>query len=262
MNSLKALAAIVCGVIIVTSAWAQTGEVYSLNVVGFQKVSVKDASKPYTMSSTPFLATNANINQVIGPQLYGSNTFDNSDDILVWIATNQQYKKYYLLGNVGDTNYNNKWIDYTTGEVATNANITPGMGFWVRGRAAVTQTVVFAGDVVDAAAVTNPVITGYQILAYPYSTAIGINQMAFTNQGFGSNTYDNSDNLMLWIPTDQQYKKFYLLGNVGDTNYNNRWIDYTAGAVATNVVPPGQAFWYRHRGSPFNWVETKPYTVP
>lgn len=255
--------AIVCALGVLTSALAQSGEVYSLNVVGFQKVTAPPAAKKYTLNSTPFIANNPNINYAIGNQLGGSNSVDNSDNILLWNKGAQAYKRYWLAGNVGDTNYNYKWIDNLTGEVATNTDILPGEGFWVRSRQSVTQVVVVAGDVEDAQTVTNGIAAGYQLLSYPFSAPIGLNSTTFTNGGKGSNSVDNSDNIMKWNVNAQTYLRYWLAGNVGDTNYNRKWIDNLTGEVATNAyLNPGDGFWYRHRGSGFNWVEAKPYTVP
>lgn len=245
----------------VASVHAQaTGTVYSLNIVGFQKITVS-SNDSYALAAVPFVSDDPNINSVIGDQLTGGDSFDNSDDLLKWDASTQSYKNYFLLGDVGDTNYNFKWIDSSTGEVATDADLLASEGFWLRNRQSTTQTVVVVGDVVSASTVTNQIVPGYQLVAYPFSSEILINDASFTNGATGGDSFDNSDNIVKWNPDTQSYQNFFLLGNIGDPQYNWKWIDNSTGEVAGNTyLKPGEGFWYRHRGSGFNWVENRPYT--
>lgn len=252
--------------IMLAAAWiarGQTGEVYSLNVVGFQKLEVKDQTRAYSLTATPFDADDPNINSVISTQLTGSNNYNTADNIMKWDPTNQQYLKFFLLDDVGDTNYNYKWIDSKTDEVATNTDLLPGEGFWIRSRRTYTQVVVVAGDVVSAGTFTNPILPGLNLLSYAFSAAVALNETAFTNGGVGGSSLDDSDNIYIWNQTNQQYEKYFLLGDVGDPSYNHKWIDAQTDKIATNTyLEPGMGFWYRHRGTGFAWIEPKPYTEP
>ena len=244
-------------------AAAQTGEVYSLNVVGFQKLEAKDQTKKYTLVATPFNTDDPNINSVISTQLTGGFNYQDSDNIMKWDSVEQEYQKYFLLGDVGDPNYNHKWIDSATGEVATNTDMLPGEGFWIRSRQSYDQTVVVAGDVVDDDHFTNQIFPGFNLLSYAFSERIALNDTTFTNGGRGGYNFQDSDNIYIWNQTNQQYEKYFLLGDVGDPNYNHKWIDSGSGEVASNAyLEPGMGFWYRHRGTGFAWIEPKPYTEP
>jgi hypothetical protein len=258
----KWVVAIVCLVGVISTSFGQSGEVYSLNVVGFQKVTAP-ASK-LQISATPFDQANPNIDSAIGNQLTGSDSFGSSDNILLWDVQGQKYSNYFVAGGVGEP-YDGHW--FTPALVpATNfpANIQPGQGFWIRSRQpTATQTVVLAGDVPADGAITNQISGGLQILSYPYSTPRTIEAMSFSNGGVGGDSYGASDNIMLWDYNTQSYSNYFLAGGVG-APFDGHWFT-PALVAATNfniTVQPGQGFWYRHRGSGFNWVETKPYTVP
>ena len=236
---------------------------HSTNVAGYWKLEAKDQTKKYTLVATPFDTDDPNINSVISTQLTGGYGYSDSDNIMKWDPQSQQYLDYFLLTDVGDTNYNYKWIDNQTGEVATNTDILPGEGFWIRSRQTYTQVVVVAGDVVDDDYFTNQVLPGFNLLSYAFSERILLNDTTFTNGGHGGFGFSDSDVIFIWNQTNQQYEEYFLLGDVGDTNYNHKWIDNSTGEVATNTyLEPGMGFWYRHRGTGFAWIEPKPYTEP
>ena len=256
---LVTLSVIVFGCILASVAQAQTGEVYSLNVVGFQKVAAP-ATK-LQISSTPFEAADDKLDTVVGAQLSGSDSYGTSDNIIMFNPTNQAYENYFIAGGIGDPQYDGKWFTQSL-QPATNALIPPGRGFWIRSRQSVTQTVVFAGDVLSINAVTNHVYPGLQLLSYPYSTAILLNNTTFSNGAVGSDAFGTSDNILLWNVDTQQYINYFIAGGIGDPQYDGKWFTQAL-QPATNVyLQPGQGFWYRHRGSGFNWVEQKPYTLP
>ena len=260
-GAVKWVAAIACLAGLVSASFGQSGEVYSLNVVGFQKVTAP-ASR-LQISATPFDQANPNIDSAVGAQLTGSDAYGVSDNILLWNVQGQAYSNYFIAGGVGEP-YDGHW--FTPGLLpASNfpANIQPGQGFWIRSRQSSTQTVVLAGDVPADPVVTNHIYAGLQILSYPYSTPRSIEIMTLTNGGVGGDAYGVSDNIMLWDYNTQAYSNYFLAGGVG-APYDGHW--FTPGLLpATNfniTVQPGQGFWYRHRGGGFNWIEAKPYTVP
>lgn len=259
--SLVTLSIIVCGCVLASVAQAQTGEVYSLNVVGFQKVAAPAAK--LEIAGTPFEAANDTLDAVVGPQLTGSDGPGVSDNVVMFQATNQQYVTYFIAGGIGDPQYDGKWFT-TSLQPATNINalVPPGRGFWIRSRQSVTQTVVFAGDVVSAGAITNHIYSGLQLLSYPYSTAILLNNTTFSNGAVGSDGPGTSDNILLWNTSNQQYVTYFIAGGIGDPQYDGKWFTQTLQPTTNIYLQPGQGFWYRHRGSGFTWTEQKPYTLP
>ena len=137
---------------------------------------------------------------------------------------------------------------------ATN-QIVPGMGFWIRSHQASNQTAAVIGEVLTDATVTNSVVHGLQLLAYPYPTPFAIGDLAISNSATRGEAPDSADTLYLWDRASQSFKTYYYYTD-------GSLIDYSTGNPATNTLSPGEAFWYRHVGVGFSWVEAKPYTWP
>ena len=247
-QSRKLVSAVTCAVIacIATGAFAQTGEVYSLNVVGFEKVTAQ--SNGLSMVSTPFSKSPATLDDVVGGQLSAGKTAVGADNVTLWNATNQAYETYWLKTS------DSRWHD-NAGNLATNTSISPAMGFWVLNRNATNETVVVSGDVGQQPVVTNHLISGLNLVSYPFSTVIDINSSAMTN-GTTGKTAVGADNITLWDASNQAYVTYWLKTS------DKKWHD-NGGNLATNVtVGSGKGFWYLNRAaSPFDWVEARPYTL-
>ena len=247
-QSRKLVSAVTCAVVacIATGAFAQTGEVYSLNVVGFEKVTAP--SNGLIMVSTPFSRSPNTLDDVIGSQLKAGKTDISADNILTWDQPSQSYLTYWLNQN------DHKW-HALDGSLATNANLTTPMGFWIQSRSGTNEIAVVSGDVVSSSVVTNPLLVGLNMVSYPFSTTIDINNSALTN-GKAGKTDISADNIVMWNSSNQVYITFWL-------NQNDRKWHGLDGSVATNVtVGAGKGFWYQNRNSTlFNWVEAKPYTL-
>jgi hypothetical protein len=248
------LTAIVCATVASTS-FAQTGEVYSLNVVGFQKVSAL-ASGGLVLSSTPFDRDTANLDNVLGTNGIAGATLGAADNCLMYDKYTQSYLQYWLFSHTNPT-LNRHWRG--TAGLSTNVYLLPGQGFWYRNRASSDMTLVMAGDVVDVGAVTNLLVPGLQMLSYPFSTSIRMTDMTLTN-GVAGATLGGADNIMMYVATNQSFNQYWLFSHTNPT-LNRKW--RSAAGLATNVfVQPGQGFWYRSRLTTSNlWVEVKPYTL-
>lgn len=228
--------------------YAQSGEVYSLNIVGFQKVTAH--SQNLSMVSTPFVRSPATIDDVVGSQLHSGKSEIAADNILFWNAVSSRYDRYWL--KTADL----KW--YTAGAtpvLATNAFIYPSDGFWIQNRSN-TITAVFSGDVVDDGAATNSMIEGLNMVSYPFSANRDLNSTSLTN-GLSGKSEIAADNVIVWDPTSLSYQRYWLKST------DKKW--YTAGAtpiIATVDLASGSAFWYQRRTNiVFSWVETRPYSL-
>ena len=225
------------------SSFGQTGEVYSLNVVGFQKLA---ATSGFTMVSTPFLRTPNTLDDVIGSQLSGGKASSLGDNITMWNKTNQSYDTYWLRTD-------GVWRTLS-GTFATNTSLTPDEGFWIRNRKSTGQTVVVSGDVVEDSSITNCLVPGFNMVSYPFSTEIDINKSALTN-GKSGKASSLADNITVWDPAIQNYQTYWLR--------TDRVWRTLSGTMATGVtVGSGRGFWYRSRNTVnFNWIEPRPYTL-
>ncbi len=233
------------------SVLAQTGEVYSLNVVGFQKVAARTSG--LSMVAAPFYRQTNTIDAVVGAQLQAGKSESVADRILIWNPTNQAYTRYWL--KASDSNW------YTAGLVpvrATNAWITSDMGFWVESRATnVNEVMVLSGDVVDDMAVTSRLIPGLNLITFPYNASVDVNACNLTN-GAAGKSESVSDRIIIWDATNQVYLRYWL------KNTDRKW--YTGGLVpvkSTGVtVGAGSGFWYQNfTNTIYYWVEARPYSL-
>ncbi len=264
--SLNVWVRVITPILLLTGLAVQAADpVYSVNRFGYQKV--RALAENYRLVGMPFTVNPATPNEIIGDQLTPGLNPATADTIIMWDPVGQRYRSvYYLFEDPEDPGnpYNYKWID--TGvdpNVVVTSEVPAGVGFWVRTRQPSDQSVTLIGEIATEGAFTNIIRPGMQILAYPYSTPIAINDMAFVACGAqaGSGPED-ADTIFTWDPATRTYRYYYLLEDVGNMNYNFKWIDMGVepNEVATNRIMPGQAFWYRHRGTAaFNWIEQKPY---
>ena len=115
----------------------------------------------------------------------------------------------------------------------------------------------------DSSNQTVSIVSGYQMVAYPFSSPVEINGASLTNGAVAGLGLEDSDNIIMWDPDTKAYTYYYLLASANPA-YNLKWIDTSMDPddVATSRFSRGQAFWYLHRGGGFNWVETRPYPMP
>ncbi len=247
--------ALIASACVAVSTLAQTGEVYSLNIVGFQKVNALGSSG-LLLGSTPFDRDAATLDNVLGTNGVAGTTLGSADNCLMYDKYTQSYLQYWLLANANPT-LNRHWR--SAAGLATNVYILPGQGFWYRNRASSNTVIVLAGDVVDVTAVTNVVVPGLQMLAYPFSTSIRMTDLTLTN-GVAGATLGAADNIMIYVPTNQSFSQYWLFSSANPA-LNRKW--RSSSGLATNVfIDSGQGFWYRSRLSTTNlWVEVRPYTI-
>lgn len=245
VSTLRLLGAIVCCGLVASAGLAQTGEVYSLNVVGFQKVTA--VSGGLTMVSTPFSRSPATIDDVIGDQMTRGKTEGSADNVIIWYPSSQTYSTYVLKTD-------GFW--YTLdGTRATNTGIDTELGFWLRNRAVTDRIVVVSGDVPEDDIATNVLLPGLSMVSYPFSTEVMINDSGLTN-GLAGKTEGSADNIIIWDPDTRTYKTYVLKSS------DHQWYDLSNNKATNVFVGAGRGFWYRNRaGSNFEWVEARPYTL-
>ena len=244
------------------SSFAQTNVVYSVNMVGFQKVSSNGLLTPGSnlkMVSTPFLAGDTDIQVAIGEQLTPGFTAGTADN-LIFYSPGVGYETYHRLPVVGVANLDNKWVDGNT-DVVTR-DILPGSGFWIRNQQSSTQEVVFVGEVISETNVTVSIATGLQILSFPYSSDFDLpNDDTLRLSGAQSgNTAGTADNIILWDAENGLYVTYYLFPDTGVApGFDNKWLNSDTSLAISEQIPSGTAFWYSHKGAGYTWSPQIPY---
>lgn len=143
---------------------------------------------------------------------------------------------------------------------AVNPVISAGSGFWIQSSGSTVDTnVVISGNVITDQVVTNAIATGFQIMAYPFSSMVDLNSTELKNSGSGDVDSAVSDKVIVWNMATQTYVTYALFDG---TAYAQplEWrlaSDFftPAGAIPLNL---GDGFWYDAK-SAFSWVETNQY---
>jgi hypothetical protein len=231
----------------------QAQEVRSVNTVGFYKVTIPPAGK-FVMMAMAFDQVGSD------PATGGANTF------LDVFGTNQ-LRQHTVAANA-DRIY--RWngltydifnqrvngLFYKSGAV-TNPPINAGDAFWIQspGSATSNRDIVIAGQVVEVATNIQKVAVNFNMLGYPFSSDVGINQMGF-RAAVGSKWHNavpaNADRL--YVYNGSGYDIYGLKSNGWATTTG-----YAAAPPTTNTLRLGQGFWYQAKSNQWDWAETNRY---
>ena len=210
------------------SAFAQTNQVLSRNAVGYVKIeAVRSnfhfvANNFFDLNGGPVTVTNLIGNQV-----------PNGTALFLWDSAAQAYR------------FENKGF---SGWVPGTNRLNTGRGFWLKippTAPSNSYQVYLMGEVPDkntSPTSSFPIVTGFNMVSMPYPVST-----KFTNTAIAK-AAGNGDAAFFWNPVAQSYV------------FENR--GFAGWQPGTNVVNPGQGFWYKRAGSQTNWVEPKPYTWP
>lgn len=231
---MKKLALALIGLTLVgSSAFAQTTGVLSRNAVGYVRATAYKGNFVFlTHNFKDINGAAVTVTNLIGNQV------PNSSSVIFWDPLKPPSGGY-----VTETRIAGAW------DPGTN-NIIPGKGFWLRIPPTATSNeyqVYLMGEVPDKTTLpTNSqfVIPGFNMFGHPYPVSVSFTSLALAVSG------RNTDSAIFWNNSPP-------FGYYTETRIAGSW------DPGTNVVRPGQGFWYRStRTTNTTWVQPKPYTWP
>jgi len=217
----KALVALIAIVMVASLSFAQD-EVKSVNVVGFNKVTIEAGE--LALVTPPFESFgNATLEDLVGDQLpIGSSAF-------IWDRANQTYIP------AGRTK---------AGWALTNV-IYRGDGFWLQNGGTTASEVALMGEVPaeynNSATTTVAQISGINAVGYAYPTDV-----VWTNTSLAQLSV-TGDSLFIWDEVGQVYLPFGKTKGGWDTP-----LGFT--------IPAGRAFWIK-TSTTIDWTEVAPYSL-
>ncbi len=232
--------------------------VYSVNSVGYQRLSVAQGLNMYAINWNLI----GGVDKVPIDGMFDSSTLlagddlASSDNIYVWDTSMNGgqggYKQYYLW------NGDRKWYEFMNDANPTTNALDRGQGFWLRHRAAATNTLV-AGEVPTEG--TNVVMfaPGLNQFGSAYTANMVFNSATIAWAGNAGDDFASSDNINIWDPSlnggQGGYKQYYLW------NGDSKWYEFLNDAnPTTDSLPMGRGAWYRNRGgSSVSMSEARPY---
>ncbi len=249
---------------ITAAAQAQEEEaVYSVNVVGFQKKELPDASQ-FDMYAAPFYTPGNTLIEIFGTNsLYGNNSAPLADRLRLWDPNQQIYINIGVAGNgrFYSQTADGNWVSPL--DDVSEMPLFPYEGLWIASssQAPSDRTMTFAGDVVMDEDILYPFHPGFHLIAYPFSSSIPLQEMAFEESGAAkNNSAPLADRIRVWDSDSQSYVNYGLAGNgtwyLQDADGN--WVSPLV--ESTHVIQPGDSFFYFSQGS-YTWEEENPYLL-
>lgn len=237
---------------------ALAAEVTSVNVVGFVKKELPAGGIILTTCNfDPVGGGTSTLLSVFGTnQLKQDDNPVNCDRILLWDPVELKYQAWaqWTDGKFYKANSIEEWNQSIEG----NPEIPPGVGFWlVAGQGAPTRDIVFMGQVVDVAVQSIDLVEAPQIVAYPFTCDIAMQELDVVDDGAtGAPNPVNADRILVW---EGDHYQVYALYD-GDMKWYkaNTIEEWNQSILATNIIRLGEAFWYIAQGA-FTWIEPSKY---
>ena len=239
---------------------AEEDAVFSVNIVGFQKQQLPEPGK-FDLVASPFVVGSNSLRDIFGTNsLFGSSSAGTADRIRIWDPINQNYVnvgvgpggKFYMQTPQG------AWVSPLQ-EVDDAVPLTE--GFWIVSSPSSPQEreITFVGNVVLDESASHELVAGFNILSYPFSSTVGIQDLQFFESGAtGDGSAGNADRLRVWDRQSQSYINFGL-------GPNGKWYLQTSQGAwvsplveSTHVFEPGESFFY-YAVNPTTWTLQNPY---
>lgn len=222
--------------------------VSSVNVVGY----VQKALVPgqYLLAGVNFTIAGEEptLKDIVGTnQLRAASNYAFADRVVLFDPDTSTYQAYALYD--GDRQFYpcNNLNEWNTG-TATNPIVSVGTGFWIIPASGVTttNTIYLAGDVVQVATQEVELLSGYQLVAYPFSSDQAIADLSTSNLTANANyafadrivTFKNGQYQAYGLYTD---RKWYPCNTVEEWNNAIAETDY--------VISLGEGFWFIANGA-------------
>jgi len=254
-KTLMTVAVATCAAVVTAQA------VTSANIVGYYKV----AKPAGALQLAGMNLQQGDLNEVLDDSDFvGSYYASSADSLLMWDDGIQNYVGYALYD---DTAYytpgSREWrptADFYS--AAPAIPVAQGAAIWFQSVASSSATDgMFTGEAVIASNATHNIVANLNMIAFPFSATVDLNDTDLKNLGTGGYYASSSDSILIWDTGINNYVGYALYD---DTAY------YTPGTVewrptANFYVPAGdididlgKGFWY-NAVSGFTWTEANPY---
>lgn len=227
-------------------------EVSSVNVVGYKKIDLPPSGK-FIMLSVNFDAFEQTLLGVFGTNNLTKGKSAQADNIFIWDPSKGGVGGYWVY-------YQDANGDFRTyvGDILTNnAPVFTGQAMWIKSSPLSMQTnqITLMGEVVPLPNQTIPMVEGFQMLGYGFSSDVALSNTAFFASGATGGKAAQSDNMFIWDSNKGAaggYHSLYLDGS-------GVWRDIVGDTEATNIIEMGKGFWYKAKAGSWTWVETNQY---
>ena len=229
-----------------------SNEVTSVNIVGYN-VEPLPGQTTLDLTAVAFGAFDPSLMGVFGTNQLGKTTWSYLADTI------------YVYNGSGYTSYAMKTDSqfYSRGDWMEDPSNSPqpsGTAMWVQGTPSDTpHSVTIAGEAVDVMTQSVDIVTGFQMLGYPFSCDAAIKGFDFEGDARRTGEqFFSADNIYV-SPTGKGYEAYALKNVNPGAAIKSAWDSIAAWSnpVATDKIPLGGGFWYQARQE-FRWEEQNP----
>ncbi len=222
-------------------------EVYSRSHVGYARQRLLPG---FSLVRMPFVQEDlsaVNIQDIFDPSALnqGSNA-GLADSIQFWDPIESKYDAYFLhdgtAGKLLVPEKKGKWVDSSTGLIASNA-VAPGRAFFFVRAGTNDVEVLVSGTIVDPATGMLELLEGFNMVAYPFSSEFKPNEggVNWTNLGVKAGAFAGiADSLRFWDPIGSKYDRYFVhdgtAGKLLVPEKKGKWVDSSTGLIASNLT--------------------------
>jgi hypothetical protein len=227
-------------------ALAQTGEVTSVNIVGYCQVAIAPSGQ-VVMVGLNFEGLNGASNTLANlmgtNQLIQSNLGAQADRIYIWDPNKAGGPGYYSIFQKPNGNF----YSVTAPTIATNPVLFSGNAFWIQSAnsASNTHNILLMGAVPLETSISSGFPQNLVMFANPYSVPLDINGTNINwiaNGATAKNISAQAD--QIYVYNGGAYSAYYL--KLSDS----QWHNVIGNAVATNaIIPVGAGAWYQAKNA-------------
>jgi len=254
------VAAAVLG-LVVSMGFAASNEVSSVNIVGYN-VDMVPGSNRFNLVAIQFDAFDPTLEGVFGTNQLTAGQFPaQADKVYMYDPqATPPYSSYSLKSTFGGDILGFFDTDDWFG-TSVNPSVPAGTAMWLQSAqgSGPQKTVTVAGEAVAADAATNGIVSGYQLMGYPFSCERDLNDTDLVGEGTAGGFPAQADQLFLWNGAGYDSYALKDPGAPGGDDYfwqdQNAWFGATPPAIP---IPLGRGFWYLAKGA-FEWTEPNPY---
>jgi hypothetical protein len=230
-------------------------EVTSVNVVGFSKIVVPPGPDLvcFTVMFDPVGVDPASggtnyFLDVFGTNQLTKNNLAHRADRIYKFVPPDSYETYFMKP---DGQF------YKQGDPSpVNPAVVAGDAFWLQQPETMgtAKELILAGQVVEIATNLQTMVSGFQMVGYPFTSDVGLNETGFK---------DSPGSKAANLPHLADRVYVYQGGGVYQTYglKSDGWHPATnySGPPTTDVVPLGRGLWYEAKSNAWTWIETNKY---
>ncbi|MBR3688691.1 MAG: hypothetical protein IKL85_06420, partial [Lentisphaeria bacterium] len=231
-------------------------EVVSSNIVGYEKVNIKNGFNAVGVQFFKVGGTAIDLQSVgvmddnfTGPDL---DTGLFTTELMVWDPATSGYAYYGWSGTLGtdvldNSDLDNVWLDENL-ELPEGETTPAGAGFWINTSSSGNMTI--SGEVPADSTKEISLSTGFNMVANPYPVATPISGFGKLDSSYTGPDLDTglfTTELMVWDPATSGYTYYGWSSSLGtdvldNSDLDNVWLDENL-ELPTESIPCGGAVW-------------------